>query len=70
LFLKLAADLVQHLADVGHGLVQILHHGHFQFTSCQFVWAKLLAGHAAHFADGLHGTDQVLLDIHIKYLQN
>lgn len=29
----------------------------------------LLADHAAHFTNGLHTADQVLLDIHILYLQ-
>jgi len=33
-FQKLAADLVQHFAVSGHGLGQILHHGHLTYTSC------------------------------------
>ena len=28
------------------------------------VCGKLLADHAAHFANGLHAADQVLLDVH------
>ena len=34
---KLAADLGQHLAVSGHGLGQILHHGHLTDTSCHKV---------------------------------
>jgi len=77
---QLAADLVQHLAVILHTADQVLLQGHFTHLLIQIVWDRaaarwaglfvsaclrdLLAADAAHLADLLHGTDQILLHRH------
>ena len=60
----LAADAGGHLADVLHGLGQILHDLHISNTSkirCGLFVKLQSADAGSHFADVLHSLDNILL---------